>query len=88
MTVLDGKMYIYGGYIPSKAELMKDVYALDLEKMQWEKIYTFKSTEKEPEGRSNCAMVGHSDFVYIFGGSNGVFTLNDFWRFSLKNKQW
>ena len=32
-------MYIYGGYIPSKAELMNDVYALDLEKMAWEKVY-------------------------------------------------
>jgi hypothetical protein len=33
-------MYIYGGYIPSKAELMKDVYAMDLDKLTWEKVHT------------------------------------------------
>lgn len=32
-------MYLYGGYIPEKAELMADVYCLDLEKQEWEKVY-------------------------------------------------
>jgi hypothetical protein len=33
-------------------------------------------------------MVNYKDILYIFGGSNGVATLNDFWRFSLVNKKW
>jgi N-acetylneuraminic acid mutarotase len=33
-------------------------------------------------------MVGYSKDLYIFGGSNGVNTLNDFWKFSLSTKQW
>ena len=39
-------MYVYGGYIPSKAELMKDIYALDLAKMTWEKIYSSTGSQK------------------------------------------
>ena len=47
-TVLDKKMYIYGGYIPSKAELMNDIYALDLENLTWEKVSPSSGTNKEP----------------------------------------
>ncbi len=81
-------MYVYGGYIPEKAELMNEIYVLDLEKMVWERVWEGKGTENEPEGRSNCAMVGYDQCLYVFGGSNGVYTLNDFWKFSLTNKQW
>lgn len=50
VTVLNDKMYVYGGYIPSKAQLMNDIYALDLKTMKWEKIYTSKGspTTNEP----------------------------------------
>jgi hypothetical protein len=33
-------------------------------------------------------MVGHEDALYVFGGTNGIHTLNDFWKFSLKSKTW
>lgn len=28
-------MYIYGGYIPNKAEYLKDVYSFDFTTLQW-----------------------------------------------------
>ena len=28
--LIDSKMYIYGGYIPEKAQYMKNIYCLDL----------------------------------------------------------
>ena len=31
----DGQMYIYGGYVPEKAELLRDIYVFDLEKHEW-----------------------------------------------------
>lgn len=31
----DGKMYVYGGYIPGKANYMTEIYAFDLEKKTW-----------------------------------------------------
>jgi hypothetical protein len=33
-------------------------------------------------------MVEYNDSLLIFGGTNGVQTLNDMWSFSLKNKTW
>lgn len=59
VTVLNQKMYLYGGYIASNAQLMNDIYALDLKTMKWEKVYSSKGSSNEPEGRSNLAMVGH-----------------------------
>jgi hypothetical protein len=41
-------MYIYGGYIPLKAELMKEIYTLDLENLTWEKVYSSAKNDKEP----------------------------------------
>lgn len=33
-------------------------------------------------------MVVHEENIWLFGGSNGKQTLNDFWKFNLKSKQW
>ena len=33
-------------------------------------------------------MVGYKDSLYVFGGSNGEITLNDFWKFSFTTKKW
>lgn len=67
---------------------MNDIYALDLESMNWEKVFTSTGDKNDPQGRSNCAMVGYEGNLYIFGGSNGVNTLDDFWKFSLSTKKW
>ncbi len=33
-------------------------------------------------------MVIHAGSIWLFGGSNGKVTLNDFWRFDFKDKKW
>jgi len=80
-------MLIYGGYISEKAEYMKDILALNLETNQWEILY-HHGGDKEPEGRSNFAMVEHKGSLLIFGGTNGSKTLNDMWMFDLASKTW
>lgn len=50
-------MYVYGGYVTDKAQYMRNVYCLDLEKMDWATVYESKGSGLEPEGRSNLAMV-------------------------------
>jgi len=35
VAVVEGVMYVYGGYVQAKAELMNDVWALDLKKLTW-----------------------------------------------------
>lgn len=61
-------MYIYGGYIPSKAEFMNIVYCLDLDKMEWVQVDDGKNS---PQPRSNASMVADGGYLYIFGGTNG-----------------
>lgn len=41
-------MYIYGGYIPHKAEYMASIYCLDVDKFEWSTIYEGKSAKEEP----------------------------------------
>ena len=88
VTINGSKMYILGGYIPEKAEYMKNIYCLDLEKFEWELLYDSKCSKDEPEARSNFNMVADGENLYIFGGTNGNHTLNDFWKFSLTSKKW
>lgn len=33
-------------------------------------------------------MVGHENSLYIFGGSNGITTLDDFWKFTIADQKW
>lgn len=81
-------MYIYGGYIPDKAQYMKNIYCLDVDKFEWETVYQHKSTKDEPEGRSNLAMVSQGQNLWIFGGTNGQKTLDDLWKFDITAKKW
>lgn len=87
-VVVDNKMYVYGGYISDRAEYMRDIYAFNIDSLSWEVVHRWAKGEKEPEGRSNFAMVEHSGSLLIFGGSNGSKTLNDMWKFDLKVKRW
>jgi N-acetylneuraminic acid mutarotase len=38
-VVFEGKMLVYGGYVPDKATYMTDIYAFDFEKQSWEVYY-------------------------------------------------
>lgn len=41
-------MFIYGGYMPETASFLKDIYCLDLEKLEWSVLYEHKDEENEP----------------------------------------
>ncbi len=38
-------MYIYGGYIAEKAVRLADIYALNMEKMEWSLVYKASNTD-------------------------------------------
>lgn len=63
-------MYVYGGYIPDKAQYLRNIYCLDLEKMEWSTVFESNSKE-EPDGRSNLALAAEGKNIWIFGGTNG-----------------
>lgn len=81
-------MYVYGGYIPDKAQYLRNIHCLDLDKMEWSTVFQSKDSKDEPEGRSNLSMVGEGQNLYVFGGTNGEKTLNDLWKFNLTEKKW
>lgn len=81
-------MYIYGGYIADKATYMKNIYCLNLEKMEWKLVYEAGRDGLDPEPRSSSAMVVFRDALWVFGGSNGVRTISDMWKFDLKVGKW
>ena len=70
VTVLENKMYMYGGYISESADYNKNLYSLDLDKMEWEIVWEGKNSDKEPVGRSNLDMVNDGNHIWIFGGIN------------------
>lgn len=86
--LMESKLYVYGGYVSDKAQYMKDIYCLDLEKMEWSTVYEGKNSNDDPEGRSNLAMVAEGQNLWIFGGTNGQKTLDDMWKFDLTAKKW
>jgi hypothetical protein len=81
-------MYVYAGYIPEKASYMKDVLEFDFDTHEWKIVYKEKTGREEPEGRSNSSMVELDGGLWVFGGTNGTYTLSDMWKFDLVSKEW
>ncbi len=87
-VAIDGKMYVYGGYMCEEAENMRDILSFDFETSKWEVVYKAGSRASEPEGRSSFAMTEADGKLLVFGGTNGEKTLNDLWTFDVKAKEW
>lgn len=81
-------MYMFGGYISDKADYNKNLYCLDLDKMEWQIAYEAKGSANEPPGRSNFDMVSDGTHVWIFGGIQDHNNMEDFWKFDMKLKKW
>lgn len=74
------KMYLYGGY--SGSQRLADMYAYDFETNHWSEV---DCTDGDaPSGRSSLVAQVYENFLYVFGGYNGVTVLNDFYKFRLK----
>lgn len=81
-------MYVYGGYISDKAEYLSNILSFNIDQQTWEVVYKGDNSDKDPQGRSNFSMVEYKGNLLIFGGTNGVKTLNDMWNFNLTSKKW
>lgn len=66
--VINGKMYIFGGYEEELNEFSQDVYALDFKMMIWSYIKVKGSPPRKRDFHSATA-IGH--YMYIFGGRSG-----------------
>ena len=70
-AVIEGKMYIYGGYLSEEAENMRNIISFEFETEKWEVVYKSNRKANEPEGRSCSSMTAFDGKLYIFGGTNG-----------------
>lgn len=79
---------MFGGYKSYEAEYNANLYSLDLDKMEWQKIFESKGSPNEPVGRSNFDLVNDGTCLWMFGGIQDHHTLDDFWKFDLKTSSW
>lgn len=86
--LMDENMFIYGGYVADQGVYLKDILCLNLNTMEWKKLYVSSSNSPEPEARNCGSMIAHSGNLWLFGGSNGTKTLNDMWKFNLSQNKW
>lgn len=56
--------------------------------MAWEVVFDGSGKAVAPEPRSNFAMTNDGENIWIFGGTNGIHTLNDFWKFDPAKNCW
>lgn len=80
-------MYVYGGYMSDKADYLQDIYTFDLNSHKWEIVYK-SGSGPEPKARSYFSMVEIKDSILIFGGTDGVDTLNDMWIYNIQTHEW
>jgi hypothetical protein len=64
------------------------MYALDLKTNTWSVFYTPGKGEVCPQSRGNFGLALFNNDVWVFGGTNGVKTLNDLWKFQMATKTW
>ena len=85
-VVHESTMYVFGGFLSvDKGSYSNELYALDLEKLEWEKVET---NGKVPAPRANTSLVLVGNDLYIFGGTNLDEKFKDLWRFNIGTKKW
>eukprot|EP01137_Pigoraptor_chileana_P007859 Opistho-2@53973 len=83
-VVHDGFLFVFGGAVANKT-VSADLFSLQLATGHWQRIM--------PAGVSPPPRYGHScvlveNVMYVFGGSNGETTLEDFWKFDFGTTTW
>ena len=80
-------MIIFGGR--SKDSRFNDLFKFQLSKGEnqyyWTKI---KTNGKNPSKRAGCSCIEWKDKLYIFGGFDGKYEMNELWTFDFKTNFW
>ncbi|XP_074327103.1 uncharacterized protein LOC141665036 isoform X2 [Apium graveolens] len=79
----NGFLYVYGGCCVGLH--FRDVLALNLETMAWNKLVT---TGQDPGPRDSHTAVLVDDKMIIFGGTNGTRKVNDVHVLDLNSREW
>lgn len=84
-TLVGNEMYLIGGWLGSTPLAAKDIYVLNLERMEWREVH--------PEGDPMVPCNMHTadllrDTIYVFRGGDGRNYMNDLFRFNTVAKVW
>jgi serine/threonine protein kinase len=84
--IYKSKILIYAG--KGADSIRSDLLEYDLNNHTWKRVITAKGAPDEPPGRwgHSCNVIG--DFLYIFGGRDGIAQFNDLYCFDLVNLKW
>lgn len=74
------KLFMYGGY--SGSQRLGDMYAYDFETNHWSQVDC--SNGEAPSGRSSLVAQVYANYLYVFGGYNGSFVINDMFKCRLR----
>jgi len=93
ISVINKKLYLFGGEniprIPSNSNLYMIDFSVKQPIYHWQEIKTFG---KKPPKRLGHSQIAINNFIYIFGGRQGIsmneLPLNDLWKFDVLNSKW
>jgi N-acetylneuraminic acid mutarotase len=92
VNLVNGKLYIFGGEHQPRTPIDRNFIAYELQSKSWSVIESPTSSSDVPEARVGHSACSLGDFIYIFGGRNGVDlgenSLNDLYSYDTKNNRW
>lgn len=77
-------MYVFGGW--DGQNFLNDLHVLDLNTFVWSRITP--TTSDLPRKRNAFTAVVYDDAMYVFGGYDGKFRMNDLHRFDFQAQRW
>lgn len=83
-VILGSSMYIYGGYIDIKGST-KEFWKFDFESRVWS---LRSSAQVGPGPRHSHSAVTHGEWMYLYGGLQGLREQKDLWSWSSASQTW
>mmetsp|Transcript_7679 Transcript_7679/g.7086 ORF Transcript_7679/g.7086 Transcript_7679/m.7086 type:complete len:306 (+) Transcript_7679:36-953(+) len=86
-ALLDNKVYIFGGHggVNYQRLAYNDLYSLDLDTQQWERL---DPVNNPPDPRGGHSMFAIGRMIYIYGGWNSESQYNNIIMFDLDKLEW
>lgn len=78
----NGKLILFGGF--SDDLFSDETYILDIKHLHWKRM----NTETKPSARKGHSAGVFEGSMYVFGGTDGLKSLNDLWKLDLTSLNW
>ncbi|KAF5903829.1 actin-fragmin kinase-like isoform X1 [Clarias magur] len=83
-VVLRSSMLIYGGYIDMRGA-SQELWRFDMDSRLWSLL---NSTQMGPGSRHSHSAIVHQDYMYLYGGLQGLKEQRDLWRWCWDSHAW